>query len=861
MILRPYQSECVRKTLAGFREFRKQLVVIPTGGGKCLARGTQVLLHSGRTIAVEHVRVGDALMGPDSKPRYVRALGSGTEMLYEVTPVKGEPYRVNEAHILSLVITNGAKGGVTCGGERFASGEIANVNVLDYLSTNTTFRHCAKGWRAAVDFPTTYLHPKLPPYMLGLWLGDGCARFFSVSKPDGEIRNVMADYARWLGHSLREDYEGTCPVYHIVSPPGSKRGCGCKLNEATNALASIGVLNNKHIPHAYKCASRECRMELLAGLMDSDGTPSKSGFDFISKDRKLSDDVAFVARSLGMSAQCEKGCQTGNVGIYWRVSINGDCASLPLHIERKRAAVRQQKKNVLVTGIRSVCPVGAGEYFGFELDGDGLFLLADFTVTHNTIVFAHLAKQVLGRTLILAHREELIEQAANKLHKAVGLFAGIEKAERRATLHDQVIVASVQSMANRLDKFPRDHFRLVVADEAHHAVSNSWKKVLDYFEPAWVLGVTATPDRGDKRALGEFFENIAYEVSLREMIEGGYLADIIIKCVPLKIDLNSVKQTAGDFDEAETASVLEPLFPQIVAAVREHAAGRRCLAFLPLRATSRAFVAACQAQGLRAEHIDGESEFRREILTRFAGCQYDVLSNAMLLTEGFDDPGIDCIIPLRPTRSRALFAQCVGRGTRTAGGKQNLLLLDFLWQHEKHKLIRPASLISESDEEAEAITRMTIRGDDSDILGLSAKFRAEKEQQLAEALAAQAKRSAKFIGALDFALQVHDVSLAEWEPTMAWHSKKPSPRQLEVLVRNGFDAEEFPTRGKASAMLDLLFKRMDAKMATPKQMRALKRLGYESPEKATFAEASAFLNVHYNRQPISIDAQQEALKP
>lgn len=475
------------------------------------------------------------------------------------------------------------------------------------------------------------------------------------------------------------------------------------------------------------------------------------------------------------------------------------------------------------------------------------------TGSGKTVIFSHLAQLIQPRrTLILAHREELIDQAVDKLHKATGIFAQKEKAEFSASHHAPVVVASIQTMSRRLDKWPADHFGLVVCDEAHHAISNSWQRVLKHFDSsAWILGVTATPDRGDKKNLGKYFENIAVEISLFDLVNQGYLSRIRVQSIPLQIDLTRVRQTAGDYNETDLGNALAPYMRSIAQSVADVAAWRRTLVFLPLIATSKAFAAAFCEAGLTAEHIDGISPDRREILDRFARGKCDVLCNAMLLTEGFDDPGIDCVIVLRPTRSRPLYAQMVGRGTRVAPFKQDLLLLDFLWLHESHSLIRPAHLVAQSEEIAIEMTKIAEAGGAKqeilDLEGLASEVQVQREKKLQEELAAKAKRKARTIDALEFCLSLHEVGVAEYEPSTEWDSKPPTSGQIATLERNGFDMSSIKNRGHASKMMDLIVTRCRMNLATPKQMRLLRQLGHPRPETAGYGEASAYIDKRLNR--------------
>ncbi len=476
-----------------------------------------------------------------------------------------------------------------------------------------------------------------------------------------------------------------------------------------------------------------------------------------------------------------------------------------------------------------------------------------------TLIFSKIAERMLPkRTLILAHREELIDQAIDKLHKATGLFADKEKAQHRASLQADIVVASIQTLSRkkRRERWPSDHFGCVVCDEAHHSISKTWLDVLGYFD-ALTLGVTATPDRGDKKNLGQYYENVAFEISLFDLIDQGYLSPIKVIAAPLEIDLNNVKQSAGDFDAAGVASALDPFLPSIANELQRLARHRKILTFLPLRATSRKFVDICNASGITARHVDGESIDRKEILTAFERNEFQLLSNAMLLTEGYDCPDIDCVVVLRPTRSRPLYSQMVGRGTRVDDFKDDLLLIDFLWAHERHNLIRPANLVASTEDVATMATGIVEReakaGGETqqslDLKELVSDATIQREEKLADELRKNTQRKKEEKDLAEFCLSLHATDLAEWEPTMQSDSLPVTDKQREILERNGFPVDGVRGRGHASALLDLIFKRSKQDLATPKQVRLLKRLGHPSPAACSFSEAGAFISARLKSKP------------
>ena len=301
-----------------------------------------------------------------------------------------------------------------------------------------------------------------------------------------------------------------------------------------------------------------------------------------------------------------------------------------------------------------------------------------------TIVFAKVAEECVRqgkRVLILAHRGELLEQASDKIAKTTGLHCAMEKAEATCLgSWYRITVGSVQSMQRpkRLAQFDQDYFGTIIIDEAHHCITDGYQKVLQHFPEAHVLGVTATPDRGDMRNLGEFFESLAYEYTLPKAIREGYLSPIKALTIPLQLDLSGVTLQSGDFKVGEIATVLDPYLYQIADEMEKYCRDRKTVVFLPLVKTSQKFRDILNEKGFKAAEVNGESKDRAEILEAFDRGDYNVLCNSMLLTEGWDCPSVNCVVVLRPTKVRSLYSQMVGRGTRLYPGKTDLLLLDFM---------------------------------------------------------------------------------------------------------------------------------------------------------------------------------------
>lgn len=478
------------------------------------------------------------------------------------------------------------------------------------------------------------------------------------------------------------------------------------------------------------------------------------------------------------------------------------------------------------------------------------------TGTGKTIVFSAIAKQIAdagGSTLILAHRDELIRQACDKLQAATGLMASVEKADERARGSMwPVVVASVQTLMRpaRLKQWSPDHFRAVVVDEAHHALSTSYRGILDHFAGAKVLGVTATPDRGDKRSLGTVFEDIAFEYSLTQAVSDGWLARPVVQTVPINVDLDSVSITAGDYNAGDLGEALAPYLERIADSIADKARDRKTLVFLPLVKTSKAFLALLEARGIDCRHVDGMSEDRTEVGAWLKTPGPKVCCNAMLYTEGFDEPSLDCVVVLRATKSRALYAQMVGRGTRLHPGKRDLLILDYLWHTTRHDLCRPASLVAAKEEQAREATEIQEKASGSgtqlDLLDMAALASSEvarkRHEALAKALKEQARKEARRIDPLAFALSIDAADLEDYEPTMPWEEKKASVAQLTAIGKFGLDPGAVTCKGMASMILNKLIGRSRAGLATPGQLALLGKFGYERTGGLTRTEASQLID-------------------
>lgn len=475
------------------------------------------------------------------------------------------------------------------------------------------------------------------------------------------------------------------------------------------------------------------------------------------------------------------------------------------------------------------------------------------TGTGKTIVFASVAADQVragDRVLILAHRGELLEQAADKLQRSTGLVSAVEKADATClNTWFRVVVGSVQTLQRtaRLERFPRDYFGTIIIDEAHHAITDGYRRILDYFGSAKVLGVTATPDRGDMRNLGEVFDSLAFEYKLTDAIKEGYLCRIMAQTIPLKLDITDVGFTSGDYSLGQLGTALDPYLEQIAAEMAQRCKGRKTVVFLPLIKTSQKFRDLLNAHGFCAAEVNGQSADRKEVLADFDAGKYNVLCNSMLLTEGWDCPSVDCVVVLRPTKVRSLYSQMVGRGTRLSPGKTDLLLLDFLWMTDKHELCRPADLVCEDRAVARQMTEnLAETGAAQDIEEAAAEASedvvTQREEALAKQLAEQRRKKAKLVDPLQYEMSIQAEDLAGYVPAFGWEAGPPTEQQAAALEKLGILPDAVESAGKASLLLDRLHKRRDEGLTTPKQIRCLEKYGFQHVGRWSFEQAKHMID-------------------
>lgn len=483
-----------------------------------------------------------------------------------------------------------------------------------------------------------------------------------------------------------------------------------------------------------------------------------------------------------------------------------------------------------------------------------------------TFVFSDLARTWPGTVLVMAHRDELILQARDELERATGERVGIEKAESYAG-NQRVVVTSVQTMSRRYDAFATDRFTLVIIDEAHRSISPSYRKVVNYFAAAKVLGVTATPDRADEKPLGKVYDDVAYRLDILDGIDMGYLVPVHGQEVVIQdLDLSGIKSLADDdaLDEA-MLKVVEGVVQQAF----ELCGSEQTIIFTPGVRSAHAMAERMNllAPG-KAIAIDGDTDkdVRRRLIAGYRSGLYQFLFNCDVCTEGFDAPETSIVGMAAPTDSRSRYAQRAGRGTRVLPGivdhipgaegaaarraaiaasrKPRMRILDFVGNAGKHTLCTPLDVLGESytdREVAEAKKRAPAgAGTAVDFYKALRDARAALKRQAEQLKAAQLKVRAR-VGSFDpFVALGMDRDDAI---TVQYGTKAVTPRQYDLLRGKGVSDKDLRSMDFRAArrMIETLDARRAAGLATLNQLAAITKHWPAGPE-TTFAQAARALD-------------------
>lgn len=667
--------------------FKSVCLQMPTGSGKCFGLGTKIILFDGTIKNVEDINQGDKLLGPDGEVRIVHDLSRGIDELYKIIPTKGDSFIVNKNHILSLYITPTNKNErLYLNDKVFYDNDIANIPLSEYLLSTKTFKHRSKIYRSKeISFKNSIKekHLLIDPYFLGIWLGDGDSRDQTITSADFEIIKYIKEYSKKIGCKTNVWKSRGC--YRIRINEKIK----IKYSSILNSLRDYNLINNKHIPYEYLTASLDVRKKILAGIVDSDGHYSMSGFEITLKSENLIDDIIFLCRSIGLSCYkkkvFKKCCNNGVIGEYFRINISGELSSIPCLLERKKAKKRIQKKNNLVTGF-TVEKVGIGEYFGFSVEGsDELFLLSDFTVVHNSRVVRQIvdnhyeSKKVI---YLIAHRDTLVKQLSDEISEA-GIKHGIIR-PNAPMLKYRVQVCSMQTLVRRLDKLPEPD--IIIIDECHHSLSASYLKILEKWNGAKILGVTATPERLSGEPLANVFQKLITVTDIPTLIDQKRLSPFDY-FAPETIDISGAHSQNGDYKISDIAEKVDKksICGSAVEHYKRHADKRPAIVCCANIKHAENVAAEFILNGYRAVAVHSKMKGVEDAINGLKTGSLDVLCQCDLLSEGVDIKGAEVLIMLRHTKSIVIFLQQVGRVLRYMLGKK-AIILDHVGNWERHGL-------------------------------------------------------------------------------------------------------------------------------------------------------------------------------
>ena len=688
-VLRDYQQKASDAAVSFFNNKAKKtnaIMVLPTG---CHAKGSKILMYDGSIKNVEDVIIGDELVGDDGNKRTVLELHRGVDKLYEITPIKGEPFVVNGGHILSLYKTNEGKSYPSC------TSRIDEITVEDYLSTSNNYKHLHKLYKPKfVSFGRNDVLP-IDPYFLGLYLGDGSSACggVNITSMRKEVEEYLYSFVKENELSITENWKGgsnKAKTYNIV-------GLKWRTNTIIDFLKDrnlYGVTCSfKFIPLEYKAASEKDRLSLLAGLMDTDSHYAKdrNEYEYCTKFGQLADDIIFLCRSLGFYCSTKKQ-KIVNGEVYYRLIITGELDTIPTKVQIRKGKPRAQKKSVLVTGF-SVKYLGRGNYYGFTIDGNHLYCDGQFFVHHNSgksLIIADIAARLDGHTLVFQPSKEIVEQNFKKLCSYGILDCSIYSASFNSKEISRITFATIGSVKGHPELF--SHFKNIIIDECHlvNPKEGMYKDFLSILN-CKVLGLTATPYRlsssQDFGAMLKFitrtrpaiFKEVIYHVQVSTLLDMGYLAKLNYYSMnpigwnELNLKTNTTgadytdKSVQREYERIDFYGYLVHIVQRLMNPIQ---GGKRKGILVFTRFLKEAERLTMSIPGCAIVSGDTPKSTREMILKQFKTGEIPVVANVGVLTTGFDYPELDTIVTARPTMSLAMYYQIVGRAIRPHPSKE-----------------------------------------------------------------------------------------------------------------------------------------------------------------------------------------------
>lgn len=666
------QERVIKESVQLLAQGENFLVECPTGFGKCQTAGTHVIMRDGTIKTVENIKNGDVLMGPDSTPRTVSGTLKHWSPIYRITPTKGESFECNDVHILPLKCTSDMNRST-----KYRKGEITCIEVKDYIKESKTFKHMMKLWRApGIDLPERKV---IDPYLVGLYLADGTKDSCRLNL--GYIKKEALEHV---------ESSGFCGVVRDIGGQWLVSLHG--FNDIRSLLVREGC---RHIHDRYLRNSRGNRLQLLAGILDGDGHLVKSTvFELACKDESFKDEFLFLCRSLGFAAYAKlskKGIKsTGFEGYYWVITISGDTDQIPTKIPSKKAKPRQQKKDHLVTGF-TVEYVRDDWVYGFQLDRDHLYLLGDFTVSHNTACAMDIFAKVGKKAIVVVTKEDLRDQWYQAAVKFLGLKPseiGFIQGDTFQVSGKKLVIAMIQSLAKE-ERYPAHaftEFGIACFDECHRVAADFFSQSCYRIPARLRIGLSATPDRKDGKeiVLRSHIGSVLVKTSAAPMTP-----KVISRKSPWTIPMTKVtgkdgKTKVGPIPHSpgkcgHVINMLAKCHPRNeMLANFIHAAymkGRTILVQSDRKEHLETLAMMCQSLGITSSQIGYYLGGMKAAELDIAKARSVIFATYQMTSEGTDIPWLDTLVMATP---KSDVRQIVGRILRAYGDKQVPIVFDLV---------------------------------------------------------------------------------------------------------------------------------------------------------------------------------------